>query len=282
MIARLRRGPGALAALAILAAAGCTRGDRGAAPGDATLGGFAAEGSAASYNAATLYGYMDGGADAFLEYGFSRLSVSRYSRGSTKLVVELYAMRDAAAASALYSSMRRAGSEGDLVAGCRGDVEATEVRVARGDHCLVCRDEDPMARDNAAVRDLCTRLLARLAGECGVGSLFASLPVDGRVAGSEVALAGPIGLNQRAWLAPLGREGFERGSLATYTLGGGRVEVLFGDYATPEAARAALLPLEKSPRPGTTGLTRERRVVLASGEGAGREPLSALVARLAR
>jgi hypothetical protein len=131
------------------------------------------------------------------------------------------------------------------------------------------------------VRDLCARLASRLDGDCGVGALFASLPAEGRVAGTEVALAGPLGLNQRAWLAPLGREGFERGSLATYTVAGGQAEVLLGDYASAEAARTALDPLTKGPRPGTAGLTRERRLVLVLSEGATPETLTALATRLA-
>lgn len=272
----------ALAALATLAGEGCTGGDHASLPDGRALGGYANAGDAESYNAATLYGYMDGGADAFLEYGFSQLWVRRYTRGSTQLVVELYAMRDASAAAALYSSMRRPDSEVDLTAGCRADLGVAEVRVARGDRYLVCRDENPLAQENGVVRDLCTRLVARLTGDCGVGSLFTSLPSAGRVAGSEVALAGPLGLNQRAWLTPLGREGFERGSLASYTFPGGRAEVLLADYTTAEAASAALGPLQKNPRPGTGGLTRERRLVLAFSEGAARGALAALVARLAQ
>jgi hypothetical protein len=267
-------------ALAMLALAGCT-GARGPLPDGAALGGYANAGDAESYTGATLYAYMDGGADTFLEYGFSHLAVRRYTRGSTQVVVELYTMRDAAAAAALYSSMRRANSEADIVPGCRASIADTEVRVSRGSRCLVCRDEDPLAKGRDTVRDLCARLVSRLAGDCGVGTSFASLPAEGRVAGSEVALAGPLGLNQRAWLAPVGREGFERGSLATYTASGGRAEVLFADYASAEAARTALAPLAKDPRPGTTGLTRERRLVLVAAEGATPETLMALATRLA-
>ncbi len=277
-----RRVPRLSAALIVAAGLSCTGGDRAPLPDGPTLGAYASAGGVESYNAATLYGYMDGGADAFLEYGFSHLWVRRYTRGSTQLIVELYAMRDAASASALYSSMRRAGAENELVAGCRGDIDATEVRVARGDRYLSCRNEDPLAQEDGAVLDLCTRILARLSGDCGVGSLFAALPSEGRVAGSEVALAGPIGLNQRGWLTPLGRQGFERGSLASYELSGAHAEVLFADYATPEAARAALAPLQESPRAGTTGLTRDRQLVLAFGESADSKKLADLVARLAR
>jgi hypothetical protein len=275
----VRVSPLPFVALTTLAFVGCT-GKQGPLPDGAVLGGYTDVGEAESYTGATLYAYMDGGADTFLEYGFSRLAVRRYARGSTEVVVELYTLRDAAAAAALYSSMRRPGSEADIAPGCRASLGDAEVRVSRGSHCLVCRDEDPLAKGRDAIRDLCARLVSRLEGDCGVGTLFASLPVEGRVAGTEVALAGPLGLNQRAWLAPLGRDGFERGSLATYAVGGGRAEVLLAGYASAEAARTALEPLIKNPRPGTTGLTRERRLVLVLSEGATPETLTALATRL--
>lgn len=280
MTLRVRVAPLLFVALTTLALAGCT-GKRDALPDGSALGGYANVGEPESYTGSTLYAYMDGGADTFLEYGFSRLAVRRYGRGSTEVVVELYTLRDAASAAALYSSMRRPGSEADIAPGCRASLGDAEVRVSRGSHCLVCRDEDPLAKGHDAVRDLCARLVSRLAGDCGVGTLFSGLPAEGRVAGTEVALAGPLGLNQRAWLAPLGREGFERGSLATYTVAGSRAEVLRADYASAEAARTALAPLTKDPRSGTTGLTRERRLVLVRGGDATPEALTALATRLA-
>jgi hypothetical protein len=274
--------PCALVALAALGSVDCAGRNHTPLPDGPALGSYANSGDPESYNAATLYGYMDGGADVFLEHGFSQLWVRRYTRGSTQLVVELYAMRDAAAAATLYSSMRRPGKEIEVVPGCRGDVDDSGVRVARGDRYLTCRNEDPLAQGKGAVRDLCTRIVARLTGQCGVGSLFDSLPTEGRVAGSEVALAGPLGLNQRVWLASVGRDGFERGWLATYTLPGGRAEVLLARYRTADAAATALGSLKKEGRPGVSGLSRERRLVVAYGENAAAEPLSALAARLSR
>jgi hypothetical protein len=266
--------------LATLALTSCT-GERGPLPPGPALGGYASAGKAESYTGVTLYGYMDGGADTFLEYGFSSLAVRRYTRGSTQVVVELYTMRDIAAAAALYSSMRRPGSETEIAPGCRASLGDTEVRVARGGRYLVCRNENPLAKEDDAVRDLCARLVERLEGDCGVGTRFEGLPTEGRLAGSEVALAGPLGLNQRAWLAPLGREGFKRGVLATYAVPSGRAEVLLADYASAEAARATLEPLTKGSRPGVSGLTRGRRLVLVSSEGAAPQALAALASRFA-
>jgi hypothetical protein len=266
------------AALALLAATGCRR-DRGPLPKGSALGGYQDGGAPESYTGATLYLYMDGGADAFLEYGFSSLAVRRYARGSTEVVVELYTMHDPAAAAGLYSSMRRPGSEAEIAPGCTGSIGDSEVRVARGGRYLVCRDENPMAKDDGTVRDLCRRLALRLEGECGVGARFAGLPAEGRVPGSEVALAGPLGLNQRAWLTALGREGFKRGVLAAYTIAGGRAEVLLADYLSAESARHALEPLRSSPRSAAQATAQGPRLVVVSGEGASPETLRAFASR---
>jgi len=266
-----------LAAVA-LALASCTA-ERGPLPPGPALGDYANAGKPESYNGTTLYAYMDGGADTFLEYGFSSLAVRRYTRGSTQLIAELYTMRDTAAAAGLYSSIRRPGSEAEIAPGCTASFGETEVRVARGGRYLVCRDENPMATDDGPVRDLCTRLVARIEGECGVGTRFAGLPAEGRLAGSEVALAGPLGLNQRAWLTPLAREGFKRGVLATYTVPSGRAEVLLADYAGAESARHAIELLTNNPRPGTRALAHGRRLVLVHGEGADPETLAAVASR---
>jgi hypothetical protein len=267
-----------LVALAVLALLGC-RGDRGPLPPGPALGGYTSPAAAETYAGDTLYAYMDGGADTFLEYGFSSLAVRRYAHGSTEVVVELFTMKDPAAAAALYSSMRRLGSETEIASACIGSAGDSEVRVARGGRYLVCRNENPMAHDDGTVRDLCARLVARFEGECGVGARFAGLPAEGRVAGSEVVLAGPLGLNQRPWLVSLGREGFKRGVLASYTVPQGRAEVLLADYASPESARHALEPLSRSPRRGTEGITNGQRLVLVFSEGAPPETLAAFASR---
>jgi hypothetical protein len=264
--------------LAALALASC-RSERGPLPPGPALGDYTSPGARETYAGDTLYAYMDGGADTFLEYGFSSLAVRRYARGSTQLVVELFTMKDPGAAVALYSSMRRLGSETEIASGCVGSAGDGEVRVARGGRYLVCRNENPMARDDGTPRDLCARLVARFEGECGVGARFAGLPAEGRVAGSEVALAGPLGLNQRAWLVSLGREGFKRGVLASYTVAHGNAEVLLADYASPESARHALDPLSRSPRPGTKGIANGQRLVLVFSEGASPEALAAFASR---
>ncbi len=228
-----------LAAGALAGAWACGRAS-GPLPPGAALGGYSDAGAPESYSAESLYTYMDGGAETFREYGLARAWVRRYGRGSAQLVVELYEMKDEVAASSLFSFMRRAGTESDLAAGCRASLTETEVKLAKGTSYLVCRNEDPMAKEGALVKDLCARIVPRISGECGVGSLFAALPSEGRVAGSEVAVVGPLGFNQRPWLTGLGAQGFQRGWLALYTLSPGSAEAFVAEYASSDDARRAL------------------------------------------
>ena len=69
----------------------------GPLPSGGTLGGFADIEQPESYTGATLYTYMDGGADFYVNQGFSELYVRRYGRGNERFIVELFEMKDASA-----------------------------------------------------------------------------------------------------------------------------------------------------------------------------------------
>jgi hypothetical protein len=58
---------------------------------------------------ADLYGYIDGGAELFLEYGFEELTVQKYRNGADEFAIEAYRMTDPAAAAGIY--LMKAGKE---------------------------------------------------------------------------------------------------------------------------------------------------------------------------
>jgi hypothetical protein len=49
-----------------------------------------------------MYGYIDGGAELFFEFGFSELTVQRYRCGERELSLDLYRMTGPDAALAVY------------------------------------------------------------------------------------------------------------------------------------------------------------------------------------
>ena len=135
-------------------------------PSGATLGGFADIEKPESYTAATLYTYIDGGADFYVNEGLSRLYVRRYGRGNESFVLELYEMKNASAASRVYQSNRRLNAEKELASGCLASVTPTEIQAARGGYYLVGRNEDPLASQSNALIELCREVLNGLPGPC--------------------------------------------------------------------------------------------------------------------
>jgi hypothetical protein len=60
-----------------------------------------------------LYGYIDGGAELFYEFGFIDLTVQRYSKGDDELTLEIYRMSSPEAALGIYLS--KCGQETPII-----------------------------------------------------------------------------------------------------------------------------------------------------------------------
>jgi len=140
----------------------------GPLPSGAALGGLADVDQPESYTGATLYTYIDGGADLYVNQGFSKLYVRRYARGNEHFIVELYEMNDAAGASHIYQSSRRPTSEKELSSGCIASVTPAEILTARGWNYLVVRNEDPLAKQSDGLIELGRNVLNRLPGACAI------------------------------------------------------------------------------------------------------------------
>ncbi len=142
----------------------------GPLPSGAALGGLADIEQPESYTGATLYTYIDGGADLYLKEGFSALYVRRYGRGNERFIVELYEMKDASAASRVYLNSRRPNEEKQLAGGCLASVSPAEILTATGRYYLVVRNEDPLATQNDALIELDRNVLSRLPGPCALAA----------------------------------------------------------------------------------------------------------------
>lgn len=59
--------------------------------------------SADSFSGSNLFGYINGGADLYLEYGFQKVVVSEYTSGEENLKLEVWVMDDDAAAFGIYA-----------------------------------------------------------------------------------------------------------------------------------------------------------------------------------
>jgi hypothetical protein len=142
----------------------------GPLPPGASLGGFADVDRPESYTGATLYTYMDGGADFYIDQGFSALYVRRYGRGKESFTVELFKMNDAPAASRVYQTNRRPQEETELGSGCVASIAPAEIQVARGRFYLVARNEEPTAGRSDELVELSRKVLAVLPGPCAIAA----------------------------------------------------------------------------------------------------------------
>jgi len=138
----------------------------GPLPSGATLGRLADIEQPERYTSATLYTYIDGGADLYVNQGFSALYVRRYGHGNERFIVELYEMKDASGASHVYQSSRRPTAEKELAGGCLASITATEIQSARGRYYVVARNEDPLASQSDTLIELSRNVLNRLEGPC--------------------------------------------------------------------------------------------------------------------
>ena len=160
-----RVGAAAVACTLALGLWACNRG-AGPLPSGAALGGLADIEQPESYTGATLYAYIDGGAEFYLKQGFSTLYVRRYGRRNERFIVELFEMKDALAASHIYQSNRRLNVEEELASGCLASVRPAEIQAARGRYYFVGRNEDPLASQSEALIELGRNVLNKLPGPC--------------------------------------------------------------------------------------------------------------------
>jgi len=213
------------------------KGDGALLPADGAVGGFKKSAPMKVFTSADLYGYIDGGAEAFLEIGFEQLTVQRYRDGANEIAIEIYRMTDATAARGIY--LARCGKETpDPSIRERHTAGRHQVLLQRDRYYLLVNNTAGGAINAANLPKAAQSVASRMPADGPVTAL-ALLPKAGLVAGSARLFRGPVGLQ------------------AIYTLGDGDILQLDGkltaaagdytdhtlivaEYPTPTAAAAAL------------------------------------------
>jgi hypothetical protein len=211
-------------------------GDEGLLPPDGFSGAWKKSGPLKVFTSSDLYGYIDGGAEAFLEIGFEQLTVQRYRDGANELTVELYRMNDPTAARGIY--VARCGKETlDPALKERHTAGRHQILLQRHRYYLVLNNTAGGAANAPILAKAAQAMVARMPADAPVPAL-ALLPQAGLVPGSARLFRGPVGLQ------------------AAYTLGegdilqlGGRVTAASGDYRDA-AAGATTLIVADYPNPG--------------------------------
>jgi len=209
------------------------------------------------------------GNDVLAEYGFVAGEQCEYTRGSEKLGVQVYRMKDPSGAFGLYSYMRTA----DLPNATLNEHSAlgpTRALALDGNLLLDIRGAELPKREKdlrALVADV------KLHAEEGpLPSLPNELPVKGMVERSDHYLLGPATLYQFVPVASNDWLGFSQGAEAVsarYRMEGHEVTLLLVDFPTPQTAAKKLAEVQKvfhvngsNPDPNAAPLFAKRSMTL--------------------
>jgi hypothetical protein len=179
------------------------------------------------------------------EYGFASGECSTYLRGSEKLEVSVYRMKDVSGAYGEYSYLRTQDMPpADLA--MHSAMSHDHALVLEGNLLLDIRGHD-LPRFNADLKALVAAVTPH-AEEGILPALMNNLPTKDLVPRTDRYLLGPAALNQLFPVA-LGNEvGFAEGAeaeLARYRLEGRDASLLIVDYPTPQTAAKKLREFEQ-------------------------------------
>lgn len=220
------------------------------------------------YRGAELYGFINGGAELFLELGFEQATVHDLRRGSAQISVELYRMVDATAARGVY--LAKGGVENRTpqlpVRHLAGRVQLS---FQHGRLFAVVTDEGGAGDDNALI-GIAQAIVATLSDDEPV-VILGLLPSTGRVPGSERIIRGPLGLQSLLTLGEgdvLLLDDRATAVAAEYDADGVRTGLLIVEYGSHEGALSALAHLISHLDPYLTIVSRQSgRLVLEQHDG---------------
>jgi len=233
-------------------------------PGNLTIPGWSRSGPEKTYSQRELYGYIDGGAEIFLELGFETLRLQRFESEGDRFTVEIYAMTDPAAALGVYLSY--CGRENrNQTFGERHTVGRYQLLFVKGCHYVNVKNDGGR---EARVPDL-IRFGGAIAAGMPPGESIPELeilPTEGRLDGSERLIRGPFGLQSIFTLGEgdvLRLRGAVTALSAQYTLpGGGSYTRIRAPFPTKAAAQETFRHLTSHLDPYLEVLSRDRRRVV--------------------
>ena len=216
----------ALAAPPCLAQPARPAGDTSLLPPDGFLGAWKVAGRARIFTHADLYGYIDGGAELFLELGFEQLTQQKYQSGSEQITVDLYRMTDLVASAGIY--LAKCGRETpDRSFAERHTANRYQLMFERHRYFAIVANASGSERLAPDVTKFAAFVASRLPPSAPLAAL-SLLPPAGLVNGSVRLIRGPVGLQ------------------SIFTLGegdilqlGGRITAVAGEYAEAGGGRSS-------------------------------------------
>lgn len=155
--------------------------------------GWTRTGELETYTKEGLYGYMDGGAEIVLPYGFRELSVVRFvpaTGEARELVLEIYRMASGEDAFGLYSTKLEGGETGVPGTHCDSWIAAGQTSLVKGEYLVNVMAPDATEKELA---EFAAALEPKIPGEATVRPKgMDRLPREGMIPSSGRYIKGPV------------------------------------------------------------------------------------------
>ena len=131
-----------------------------------------------------LWDYINGAADTYLDYGFTKLNIAEYVKGESSYKAEVYIHDNAVYAFGMYA-VERSTDYHFIDLGIQGYSEASLVHFVKGSYYVKVStySDDPEAEEITA--KIATTIENMLRGENSVPGIFKLFPETGRILNSE-------------------------------------------------------------------------------------------------
>lgn len=146
-----------------------------------------------SFSESSLYGYIDGGAELYLEYGFDTLVVTEVKTKEKEIKVEVYRMKDAEAAFGIFSVSRFRCNGGAKLTDyyCRS---AYQLQLCKGPYYISIINNDGTKEEQAASDEIARALLSAIVAPSFDPNQFSPEEVSAETMKSAVLVRGSLGV----------------------------------------------------------------------------------------
>ena len=154
--------------------------------------GWSVDKPARQFSGKNLYGYINGGAELYLEFGFKKLIIQKYTNGDKKLELELYQMINPDAALGIY--LMKAGEEisiDDIAA--RNTANSYQILITKGEYFIQINNFSGDKNNQQAMISLSQKVLKQIYTS-ERQNLFSNLPEEKMIPGTQLLFCGPYGL----------------------------------------------------------------------------------------
>ncbi|HOW30072.1 MAG TPA: hypothetical protein PLP88_00765 [Bacteroidales bacterium] len=150
-----------------------------------------------TYNGSSLYGYMDGGADLYLEYGFSGAWIDEIVFKGSKHIIEIYRMNSAEEAFGIYSVSRYHCSSTPPIAlyACQTPYQ---LQMVKGPFYVNIINTSPTAVDSLAALNVGKAIIAKISqGFADISGYLPGIPTE-TMNREAILVKGELGLRNGA------------------------------------------------------------------------------------